>query len=763
MVWIASVAGATDHMFDGGVEGYFQLNGLGQAAQTPVNVIPSTGAIPGLEFLSSALPGRVAFGVSNNSGRIVFEGNNLTIGTATLPNGTALPVLTGGTLTSFSYYDNSLLRSVQENGGVIDPVLFLPQNLNLTVRFDVPNIPAASLSNAVVQSYQAGSFGPLAQFFSQDAVIFNGSDGSNQIGGTLGNDLIRGNGGLDILSGGPGNDTLDGGLGTDGMDGGEGSDTYLPGPRDPSSPVGDSVSDSGTNPNDIDTLSYENATGPVVVDLNSLDGDQSAGWARGVIASGIERVVGSVFDDVLIGTDLPQSIQDTPADTLVGNAGDDTLFGLSGSDFLQGGPGFDQLVGGPNGEIRGPGPGDVAVFNASSAEIDKYILADGSILIHAPGGGVDQLFEMEFLGLTDGIFNLFNFPISQQFLRFGDNQDNTVLGSFGDDLLFGRGGNDVLSGAEGDDSMDGGAGSDQLNAGDGRDTVIGGTGNDTLRGLEGFDTLLGGADNDLLQGNAGNDLLLGEDGDDDLQGGIGFDTMNGGAGNDNLLGRDGFDSMLGGAGADVLEGNNGNDVMRGGDGNDRIEGGLGADTGEGGPGADTIIGLGGADRLVGGTGDDALNGNNANDLLFGQDGNDTLLGGFGFDSLNGGAGNDLLQAGNGFDTLLGSDGNDVLEGNSGNDRLYGGRDNDTLRGGQGADTFVLLVGADHDRISDWGTADRLELDADLLNEANPTPQDLRGYASLNGNGDLVLTFGTDSLTFNGIGGLGPILDDVTFI
>lgn len=763
MVWIVDVFGSTTHMNDGGVEGYFQFQGIGQNVQTVVNLIPQGGAIPGLEHLVSDLPNRVAFGVINNSGRVVFEGNNLTVGNVTLPNGTILPVLTGGTLTAINYYDNSLMRSVIENGGNInDPALALPQNLNLSVRFTLPNVPAAALSNAVVAAYETASLDPVLAYFSQDQLIFRGSDGPNGIVGGIGNDLMQGNGGLDNIFGGPGNDTLDGGAGSDGLNGGEGSDYYLPGPPDPSGIIGDSASDSGVgNPGDIDIVSYANAPGPVVIDLNSLDGDQSFGWARGLIASGIEGAEGSIFNDVIHGTDIPQSIQDTANDTLLGNAGDDTLIGYQGSDFLQGGPGFDLLIGGPNGDIRGPGPGDVAAFNASSSQIELFTDGQGGLFVYAPGGGIDQLVEIEFLGLTDGTFPISAFSLSSRVPCVGDANNNSITCTDNDDLIFGRDGNDTLNGLDGRDSIDGENGNDQLNGGDGGDTLIGAAGRDTLIGLAGNDRIFGGTEADRLQGNAGSDFMLGEAGADELTGGIGFDTMDGGLGNDLLVAQDGFDRLFGRAGNDTLIGNAGSDMMDGGDGDDSFVSGIGADTVLGGAGNDAAAGNGGGDRLEGGAGNDTLDGNNSGDTLLGDAGNDLLRGGFASDNLAGGSGRDTLQAGNGIDTLTGGGGADRLEGNAGADDLNGGAGNDTLFGGIGADVFRFDQGSGEDLIVDMGIVDSLILDADLLSAASPDFNDLRAHASVN-SGNLVLTFGPDVLTINNIASLDLLRGDISF-
>ncbi|MCC1495087.1 calcium-binding protein, partial [Cognatishimia sp. F0-27] len=290
----------------------------------------------------------------------------------------------------------------------------------------------------------------------------------------------------------------------------------------------------------------------------------------------------------------------------------------------------------------------------------------------------------------------------------GSDASEDIRGLAGPDTLRGLGDDDTLSGGPGSDLMFGGAGNDSMLGGQGFDTIYGEDGNDTISGLDGFDSILGGAGDDLLRGNFGNDTIFGEGGDDTLEGGLGFDSLAGGAGADSLQARDGFDTLSGGAGNDTLQGNNGNDSLDGGDGDDRLEGGLGADTMQGDAGADTLLGA------------------------------------------------------NGFDLLRGGAGDDLLEGNSGNDTMEAGLGNDVMRGGLGADTFVYIGGAD--RIVDFQRVDTVRIEADLLAEAAPVPDDLRDYAQLDGDGNLRLDFGDgNTLTFAGVGATGAILGDVEFI
>jgi Ca2+-binding RTX toxin-like protein len=251
--------------------------------------------------------------------------------------------------------------------------------------------------------------------------------------------------------------------------------------------------------------------------------------------------------------------------------GDDVLSGLAGSDVLQGGPGFDLLVGGENGDLRGPGPGDAARYNASSSEIDvffginlssvePFVNRPDAVYVSAPGGGVDQLIEMEFLALNDGVFNIGSFANSQKGLLINGPQDGTVNGGGRNDLLFGRGGNDTMNGNGGNDSIDGGDGDDTMAGQAGNDTLNGGAGNDTMDGGPGSDTAVfaSGASHTIRLATSarqstgeGMDVLTGIEnlvtgsGNDRLHGSLG----SGGALSGNFLSSDGGNDRLFGDGA----------------------------------------------------------------------------------------------------------------------------------------------------------------------------------------------------------------------
>jgi Ca2+-binding RTX toxin-like protein len=114
--------------------------------------------------------------------------------------------------------------------------------------------------------------------------------------------------------------------------------------------------------------------------------------------------------------------------------------------------------------------------------------------------------------------------------------------------------------------------------------------NTTIEGTEG---------SDLLEGALGDDILDGGDGDDRLIGLGGGDQVSGNAGNDHVSGDDGEDILAGGAGDDGVYGGSGGDIALGGDDNDDIWGGSNADLLVGGEGEDTMTGSSGDDLLIG--------------------------------------------------------------------------------------------------------------------------------------------------------------------
>jgi serralysin len=139
----------------------------------------------------------------------------------------------------------------------------------------------------------------------------------------------------------------------------------------------------------------------------------------------------------------------------------------------------------------------------------------------------------------------------------GNDSNETLRGSSGDDLIDGGDGNDQIITSDGEDTVLGGEGDDQLNiiaAGPGlwqNYRYYPSTGRKIMSGGNGSDYVLGGADSDNLSGDTGNDGLYGMAGDDTLQGGSHDDWLDGGPGSDILDGGPGADVFAGGDGDDV--------------------------------------------------------------------------------------------------------------------------------------------------------------------------------------------------------------------
>ncbi|GFE68804.1 calcium-binding protein [Chroococcus sp. FPU101] len=257
-----------------------------------------------------------------------------------------------------------------------------------------------------------------------------------------------------------------------------------------------------------------------------------------------------------------------------------------------------------------------------------------------------------------------------------------MYGNDGNDTLIGSSFNDSIYGGNGDDFIDGGFGFDLIVGGNGVDTVSynfysgginanlatgvvsfpgNGTGSDTVYGVEnligsrGSDRIVGSADNNVIKGGDGNDSIYGdwgndsiygENGDDFLDGGLGFDLIDGGAGVDTVT----YDFYSFGINANLATG-------------------VVTFPAEGSNLADTLRGV---ENIIGSYGSDVITGSAANNFLSGGDGNDTLNGGAGSDTLNGGTGNNLLNGGAGNDTFyVNSSGDVVVEAaNSGTDTVY---------------------------------------------------------------------------------------------
>ncbi len=550
---------------------------------------------------------------------------------------------------------------------------------------------------------------------SQQDDIIRGTDGVNIITGGRGNDRIEGRGGNDDLNGNAGNDYIIGGDGVDRMDGGDGIDTVSY--EDQSGfIIVDLTAEAAFNGAFVERiLNFENAIGTAGNDSffgnsanNLFDGGvdgadyffgaagvDTVTWASNRRAVIIDLEVGAAFDGVQLDTFVD-------IECVIGSRFNDTIFGaINRSNHVDGGPGGADIFYG--GALR-----DTLTYASSQV-----------------GVIVDLTVGQSFDGTDADTF--FNFEIFE-----GSNFNDQMFGTVNGDEMFGLDGDDYLFGGPGPDRLFGGAGNDLIIADEGADFIDGGPGIDTLsfvtavRGINvtmligsAFDgdntdtfvnveSIIGSAFSDVIRGNNLDNVIDGGTGGADLLDGLlGFDTVT-------------FANAVRGITLDVLAqfADDGverdivrnfesyiltrfNDVFIGGNLADLVDGGAGADDLDGGPGIDTVSFASSATGVIvdlasnaafDGTSVDRIvnfenvTGSAFNDQIYGN-----ALGNF----LGGGAGDDLL---------LGEGGDDVLDGGPGADRYQGGSGNDDyiLRKGEAdgdwIQTFVGNGAAAGDRV-----------------------------------------------------------------
>ncbi|NET58204.1 MAG: calcium-binding protein, partial [Symploca sp. SIO2E6] len=420
-----------------------------------------------------------------------------------------------------------------------------------------------------------------------------GDDGSDKLYGGAGNDRLDGGNGSDILVGGAGNDNLYGGAGVDYFNGGEG----------------------------IDAVHFQ--------ENFAITADLSQGRATYINDAGVEVVETLINIESLVGTAFD--------DTLIGDDGHNWLYGNAGVDYFDGGEGIDTVV-----------------FNEKFA-INADLSQNRATYIDDAGTEVvETLINIESL--------------------VGTALDDTLIGDDGNNWFRGNGGADYIDGGEGIDTVifnEKFAITADLSQN--RATYINNAGTEVVKTLINIEYLEGSAFDDILIGDDGNNLLRGNTGVDYFDGGEGVDTVGfvfekfaitadlsqNRAIYINDAGTEVVETLIN---IENLEGSTFDDILIGDDGNNVLYGNAGADYFDGGEGTDTVVfnekfaitadlsqnratyindaevevveTLVNIENLVGTAFDDILIGDDSNNRLQGNAGVDYFDGGEGIDTVS---------------------------------------------------------------------------------------------------------------------------------
>ena len=233
------------------------------------------------------------------------------------------------------------------------------------------------------------------------------------------------------------------------------------------------------------------------------------GVEQDCVGEDIENIIGSEFDDVLIGNSpdpyegRSPRVEPHGLNRIEGGGGNDLIDGLFGPDALSGGDGS------RHGGLR------VTRTKPVFAAIDG-----------APNDGTDfqiphELEHVRSLG-TPGSCARYSCAVTTTRARTSPTPSKatsrTSSATAHDDLLRGDGDANVLEGGDGNDFVDGGGGGDSIEAGNGHDAAVGGERQrPAARARDGNDQLDGENDNDNVRGEGGDDVVAGGAGADGLE------------------------------------------------------------------------------------------------------------------------------------------------------------------------------------------------------------------------------------------------------
>ena len=567
------------------------------------------------------------------------------------------------------------------------------------VKIDLSNNSSSSIGNKALAIADA-SFENAVGGDGDDTLIGNSS--SNLLIGGRGDDILYASTGNDILDGKQGKDTVsyegitnaisislstnvatksatetDTLLGIENIIGtnfndiivGDDNDNVLEG-------LGGADSFNGGGGNDW--VSYQESTAGVTVNLSNVS--ENTGDAQGDTFVSIENIIGTRFNDTLIG-DGNDNIFDA-------GEGIDSFDGKGGNDWVSYQKSTEAVTVDLSNALKNTGDaeGDTItnIGNIIGTEFNDELIGDGN----------DNIFD-GFLGrdtFNGGEGNdtvVFRFSSEEIDVDLSDEGQFTSIenieGTDLNDVIVGSDSNNIIKGLDGNDKITlGASGSDIIEGNEGRDTLI--LSNQTsgitidlnetsfMRGTE--TVSFSGMEN--IEGSEYDDTITGDDTRNFLVGGGGNNTLNGGGGNDIIL------ANVNAAVSIVFEGNN---IINGNNGSDTIivyprEGYL--QTISGGLGYDVIVNVS----------KDNLNVNffrrevkiiNADNSL-----SSSLINFSSIEGIETGDGNDDIVGNNLRNFIYCGDGDDTVDAGGGNDKVIVGKGTNSLNGGGGIDEISFL-------------------------------------------------------------------------
>lgn len=287
-----------------------------------------------------------------------------------------------------------------------------------------------------------------------DDTITSGT-GNDDLRGGDDNDQINGGDGVDTLSGDAGDDSLDGGIGNDVLNGLAGSDTLTGG-------LGDDMLDGG----DADDRVSETADTDFVLTDTALTSAATGNDTLTSIEGGI--LTGGAGDNSIDASAF------TGVSTLNGGAGDDTLAASAQASVLAGEAGNDSLTGGAQNDVITGGTENDTINGAGGDDSlngnDDDDLINGGLGGDTISGdaGNDRLLGVSNADITAPVTTLDDLNV---------NNNDSIDGGLGDDIIVGGVGADTVNGGDGTDIIDVGSGGDTTN---GRDSVISSIGGDMV-------------------------------------------------------------------------------------------------------------------------------------------------------------------------------------------------------------------------------------------------------------------------------------------